>query len=144
MHKIRTISKLTLSIAGWVICAGATDALAQSGATTAGAAKPVGSQLVKKTTVLVGKERKNARGILIDLQAGDVACYATLKDDQGKPFDELAEFEICERTDLLKQSVALSYVMGTVMADSCQGDMDCKDTKAVALIHRLTLVAKNK
>jgi hypothetical protein len=141
---LKKFSNLTASIMLCSIGVGGTAALAQSGASAAAAAKPASSQPAKSATVLVGKERKKTRGLLIELQAGDVACYVTLKDDQGKTFEELAEFEICERTELLKKRVALSYVLGTVMADSCQGDMDCKDSKTVALIHQIALAAKNK
>jgi hypothetical protein len=89
-----------------------------------------------------GQAAKQTIGTITGLQSGDVACYVSLKDDQGVAFEELAEFEICENTKLLKQRVRLSYVNGTVMADSCQGDVACRARKAVMLIHQATILAK--
>lgn len=87
------------------------------------------------TTVKVGKQTKRASGTIVSMEAGDVACYVNLKTDAGVTFQEMADFEICEQEQALKgKRVALTYVVGKVMAASCQGNPDCKKTQTVALI----------
>lgn len=85
-------------------------------------------------TVKIGKETKKTVGVLTELQAGDVACHLTLKDDRGTEFSELGDFSICEKTSLLGKRVTLSYSPGHVMADECQGNPDCTKTRRVALV----------
>lgn len=88
-------------------------------------------------TVKVGNETKKAVGVLTDLQAGDVACYLTFKDDKGVEFQELADFDLCEKESLRGKRVALTYTMGNVMADECEGNPDCTKSKRVALVTAL-------
>jgi len=85
-------------------------------------------------TVQVGKETKKTVGIVTEVQAGDVACYLTLKDEKGAVFQELADFEICEKPGLVGKRVTLTYTLGNVMADECQGNPDCSKTRKVALV----------
>jgi len=85
-------------------------------------------------TVKIGKEIKKTVGVLTDLQAGDVACYLTLKDDQGAEFQELGDFEICEKPALVGKRVRLTYALGNVMAEECQGNPDCTKTRSVPLV----------
>jgi len=85
-------------------------------------------------TVKVGKETKKTVGVLTELQAGDVACYLTLKDDRGAEFSELGDFSVCEKTSLVGKRVTLTYSLGNVMADECQGNPDCTKTRRVALV----------
>jgi len=86
-------------------------------------------------TVKIGNEVKKTSGVVVSLEAGDVACYVTLKDDAGKEFNELADFSICEtKPSLVGKRVALTYKLEKVMADECQGNPDCTKTKTVALI----------
>ncbi|MCX6553307.1 MAG: hypothetical protein NTY02_20265 [Acidobacteria bacterium] len=69
------------------------------------------------------------------LENGDVACYLTLKDDQGVVFKELGDFDLCTRQpSLIGKRVALKYSVENVMADECQGNPDCKKTRTVALV----------
>ena len=89
---------------------------------------------VVSSTVKIGNETKKTIAMLTELQSGDVACYLTLKDNKGKEFTELAAFEICEMTQLVGKTVRLSYRIESVIADSCQGDPECKDTRMVALV----------
>jgi len=93
-------------------------------------------------TVKVGNQTKRAGGTVTDLQAGDVACYLTLKDERGATFEEMADFSICEQKPSLKgKRVALSYQLQKVMADECQGNMDCKKTRTVALVTGAKVIA---
>lgn len=94
--------------------------------------------------VKIGNETKNTSGVLIGLQSGDVACYLTLKDQKGKEFTELATFELCEMTQLVGKRVRLSYRIESVLADSCQGDPECKDTQKVALVNAIKVLKPGK
>ena len=94
--------------------------------------------------VKIGNETKNTSGVLIELQSGDVACYLMLKDKKGQEFTELATFEICEMTQLVGKRVRLSYRIGSVLADSCQGDPECKDTQKVALVNMIKVLKPGK
>jgi hypothetical protein len=86
-------------------------------------------------TVQVGKESKKTSGVLVSAEAGDVACYLTLKDDKGVEFRELADFDICEKqASLVGKRLQLKYSLENVLADECQGDPDCKKSKTVALV----------
>jgi hypothetical protein len=94
--------------------------------------------------VKIGNETKNASGVLIGLQSGDVACYLTLKDQKGQEFTELAIFEICEMTQLVGKRVRMSYRIESVLADSCQGDPECKDTQKVAIVSTIKVLKPGK
>lgn len=85
-------------------------------------------------TVKVGQETKRAAGTITAMNAGDVACYLTLRDDKGARFEEMADFEICQQRALLNRRVALAYRPQSVMSPDCQGDPACKKTRTVALV----------
>ena len=85
-------------------------------------------------TVKVGQEIKRTAGTITAMNAGDVACYLTLRDDKGARFEEMADFEICQQRALLNKRVALSYRPQSVMSPDCQGDPACKKTRTVALV----------
>ncbi len=95
-------------------------------------------------TVKIGNETKQTSGLLTGLQSGDVACYLTLKDGKGKEFTEMAIFEICEKTSLVGKRVRLSYRIESVMANSCQGDPECKDSRKLALVSALKVLTPTK
>jgi hypothetical protein len=95
-------------------------------------------------TVKIGKEIKKTVATVTELQAGDVACYLTLKDDQGAEFSELGDFPICEKRSLLGKRVKLTYTLGTVMADECQGNPDCTKTRKVALVTAVKVLGGGK
>ncbi len=87
------------------------------------------------TTVKVGNETKPAVATITALQAGDVACYLTLRDEAGKTSEEMAEFEVCEtQAELRGRRARLTWTIGNVLADECQGSPDCGKTKRVALV----------
>ena len=96
---------------------------------------------VVSDSVKIGNETKKSTGLLTGLQSGDVACYLTLKDKNGAEFTEMAIFEICEMQKIVGKRVRLSYRIESVIADSCQGNPECRDTQKMALvsaIHALT------
>lgn len=92
-------------------------------------------------TVVVGKETKRTVGTVTGLDAGDVACYLSLKDEEGRRFEELADFSICEQTTLVGKRVTLAYELGQILADECQGDPDCKKTRTVAIVKAVHLAS---
>lgn len=86
-------------------------------------------------TVRIGNESKRTFGTVTALNAGDVACYVTLRDDRGATFEEMARFEICEQANLVGKRVALTYSLQNVMAPECQGDPSCKKSRTVPVIN---------
>ncbi|MBL8524127.1 MAG: hypothetical protein JNN20_10590 [Betaproteobacteria bacterium] len=86
-------------------------------------------------TVKIGKETKNAIGTILDLQDGDIACSMVMKDDNGAEFFESGDFDLCMRKKaLIGKRVALTYKMAKVMAESCQGDINCKKSDLIPLV----------
>jgi hypothetical protein len=85
-------------------------------------------------TVRVGNETKRAYGTITGMQAGDIACYLSLKDDSGTAFKEMADFDVCEKRALLNKRVALKYEVRRVQSPECQGDESCKKSVSVALV----------
>ena len=73
-------------------------------------------------------------GVIVSAEAGDTACYLQIKDDSGEVHDELAGFDLCEDQTLLNKPSEFIYERTSVMAASCEGDPDCKDTESVWLI----------
>lgn len=91
------------------------------------------ARLEPKTVTIKGMT-KTTVGTLQKLVSGDRACYVYLNDTKGRPFDEMALFEICDQKDLIGKRVRLSYKRDTVIAYSCQGNPECKDSENVVLI----------
>lgn len=86
-------------------------------------------------TVKIGKETKNATGTIVEMQDGDIACAMVLKDDKGQEFFESGDFDLCmKKKSLIGKRVALTYKLAKVMAESCQGDVDCKKSDIVPLV----------
>jgi hypothetical protein len=94
-----------------------------------------------ESTVTIDKVTKKTIGTVTALNAGDIACYITLKDDQGVAFKEMADFDICEqKQSVLGKRLQLNYTQTSVMSDACQGDPDCKKTKKVILITKVKVL----
>lgn len=74
---------------------------------------------------------------LVSLVSGDTACYATFLEN-GVERQELATFEMCEHQDLVGSVVTITKEKANVMAASCQGDPECKDTEEVDIISSMT------
>ena len=106
-------------------------------------AVPIPAAATAAATVKVGKFIKKTSGVLTKLENGDIACYLSLKGDDGKSFEEMGDFSICEKqTSLVGKRVALSYELGTVVSDECGGDENCKKTKTVALVTGVKAMGK--
>ncbi|GMV21065.1 MAG: hypothetical protein AMXMBFR57_10140 [Acidimicrobiia bacterium] len=80
---------------------------------------------------------KVAGGIITELVSGDTACYVTLKPETGDPVTEMADFEICEKKELVGKRVTLTWEEGNVLAAECQGDVDCGKSEKVWLINKV-------
>lgn len=80
------------------------------------------------------QDGKKTTGTITAMEAGDIACYLTLRDDAGVRFREMADFEICEQRSLLNKRVSLTYKQSRVQSASCQGDPDCKKSDTVLLV----------
>ena len=86
-------------------------------------------------TVRVGQLVKNAYGIVTAMEAGDIACTLTLKDDHGGTFREMADFDLCDRRSmLLNRRVALRYAMQTIVSPDCQGNLECRKTISAIVV----------
>lgn len=86
-------------------------------------------------TVRIGKEIKPAFGRIRQLQDGDVSCVMVMEDDRGREFIESGAFELCKRKKaLIGKRVQLTYRMQKVLAESCQGNVDCGKSDTVALV----------
>lgn len=71
---------------------------------------------------------------VMQLQLGDRACYVELLDAYGRRHDALADFELCERTQLLTKPVRIKYAKTPIMAEECEGRDDCSLSEQVDLI----------
>jgi hypothetical protein len=71
---------------------------------------------------------------LVSMENGDRACYLTVRPDGEPERTDMADFGLCERTDLVGQRVALTVTPSQVMAESCQGNPECPDTEQVNLV----------
>lgn len=86
-------------------------------------------------TIKIGKETKNTVGTIVELQDGDIACSMVLKDDKGQEFYESGDFDLCvKKKTLTGKRVELTYKLSKVMAESCQGDVNCKKSDIVPLV----------
>ena len=93
------------------------------------------------TSIKVGGETKQTRGVVTDIDKGDNGCYVTFKNERGAEFIELGKFEICSQKPPLKgKHVELSYSVETIQAASCYGDPKCKQTETVPLIVAVRIV----
>ncbi len=71
---------------------------------------------------------------LVSMTTGDAACYLTVRPDGGAERTEVADFRMCERKDLVGQSVVLTVTPSQILADSCGGNPECTDLKAVNMV----------
>jgi hypothetical protein len=92
-------------------------------------------------TIIVGGKRKLAFGTIMSLSKGDDACYIRLTDENGKDFDESADFSICALEEtILNRHVELQYEMKEVHSEECQEARDCNKTKLIPLVTAVRLL----
>jgi len=87
-------------------------------------------------TVHVGQVVKNAYGIVLGMETGDIACTLTLRDENGATFREMAEFDICDRRSmLLNRRVALHYAVETIVSPDCRGNLECHRSISAVVVN---------
>lgn len=75
------------------------------------------------------------RGTLVSAQAGDVACYLQIRDDEGRSQSWMADFTLCEGSGpRIGRRFALTWRRDSVQHPSCQGNPDCRRSQQVMLI----------
>lgn len=83
---------------------------------------------------------------ILEMEKGDIACYILLQDGNHYQHREKADFEVCEYRQYIGHKVKVTYGYANVLAESCQGNMDCGRTERVRLvsaIEPLSGVAQN-
>lgn len=86
---------------------------------------------------------KIERGTITSLIQGDVACYLTLRNDQGRYFEEMGDFDICLQKNLLiGKEVRLHYTTANVLADECEGDPECQKSQQVILVESVEIISE--
>lgn len=68
---------------------------------------------------------------------GDRACYVELVNANGKKFQDLASFEVCEKTSLVGKRVWITRKRSNIMALACEGRENCALSERVNLIVRI-------
>lgn len=94
-----------------------------------------------ETTESAGSQAANEPALptLVSLEPGDAACYVVLRDEGGE--DQMrADFPICEMTQAIGKPVRIQTNEQSVMAASCEGDMECTDTETVVMITSMQIV----
>jgi len=65
---------------------------------------------------------------------GDRACYMELVDSKGKKREDLADFAICDKTNLVGKRVEITRKRAQVMSVACKGRENCSISDTVNLI----------
>lgn len=87
-----------------------------------------------------GAPRHPASAVLVRAEAGDRACYLTLKDPGGRETQVPARFEVCEAAPALAgRRVDLSWGALRLSAADCVGDPACPRSETVTGVVRASL-----
>lgn len=79
------------------------------------------------------------KGTILEIVTGDLMCYLTVQDQQGKTDIVGASFEFCaEPENYLNQKVNFSYSMAKV--NDCQSIEPCGKTREVKMITDIEIV----
>ncbi|PAP78143.1 hypothetical protein [Rubrivirga marina] len=139
-----TLLALALVAAGCASDSGETDAApipgeveVQSNETTEAAGPALDAAAEVDTTgpprVELAGTSVPTRGVVTDMESGDVSCYLTVRTDGGATETVHADYSVCDSNVIVDRRVQIEYVEGDVLADSCEGDPECLDTETVAL-----------
>ncbi|MCY7386515.1 MAG: hypothetical protein LH481_00355 [Burkholderiales bacterium] len=94
----------------------------------------------KEGVIKVGKELKQSRGLVFDIEKGDNGCYLTLRNGKNE-FIEVARFEICAQKPPVKgKQVEMTFSMESIQAGDCYGDPKCKRTETVPLVTAVKII----
>lgn len=84
-----------------------------------------------------GAPRNPPSAILVRAEAGDRACYLTLRDSRGVESEAFADFEVCDAASgLAGRRVDLSWDTLTLPAADCEGDPECPRSETVTGVVR--------
>ncbi|MEB3216177.1 MAG: hypothetical protein VKN72_08065 [Nostocales cyanobacterium 94392] len=82
-------------------------------------------------------------GTIKDIVQGDLKCYVTLTDEQGKEQNLSASFEICAQDkQFLNQKVNLSYDI--LSFNDCESNEPCGKTKKESAIVKMDVIGSSK
>jgi len=70
----------------------------------------------------------------IGITPGDRMCYVKVRDEAGDEFEDAASFEVCETPGLEGQPMRITRTMENVVAESCEGNLECGESESVSLI----------
>lgn len=105
--------------------------------------KPIKSASTEKTSLKnnQSKEIKNdnpSSGTIKDIQNGDLKCYVTVVDENGKIYEGVgAVFEVCEPEKYVNKKVKMSYSLENV--SDCQSSEPCGKTIKEWLISKIEI-----
>ncbi len=102
--------------------------------------KPIKKAPVQKvsTTPKAGKGQPKV-GTIKRIEQGDLACYVTLIDEQGKEHNINASFEICpQKEQFINKKVKLSYKI--LNFNDCQSIEPCGKTKKESAIVKMEVI----
>lgn len=136
------MTRLPLRLLALLLLIGSAGCASEPPSETAGDASPDASNPVASTdTIPESAMRTDSAGVdydlpvtLVSLEAGDRACYLTVQPAGGPERTEMADFRMCEGTELVGRRVLLTVTPSQVQAASCQGDPECPDTEQVNLV----------
>lgn len=80
---------------------------------------------------------------VVSVTSGDAACYVELGKSDGTTQTYPSDFELCpggahDATPLIGKLVTPTFEKTQIIADSCQGDPECKDHQEVEGVKALT------
>ena len=84
-------------------------------------------------TVTVAGQTVPRRAYVTAVEAGDRACYLTLRTDDGGATTVYGDFSLCESDGLMNRRIQIEYAPETILAASCDGDPECLETEMVAM-----------
>lgn len=77
---------------------------------------------------------------VLNMKAGDVACYVDLTDNNGDKQQVMANFDICEKRYFIGKNVTGYFEQANVLAASCNGNMDCGRSDTVVLLTAMEIL----
>ncbi len=105
--------------------------------------KPIKKAPVKNISTIKAGEGQPKVATIKEIVQGDLKCYVTLIDEQGKEQGLSASFEICtQEKQFLNKKVKLSYDI--LNFNDCQSNEPCGKTKKESAIVKMEVVGDSK
>lgn len=99
---------------------------------SAGITHSAEAQTAQGGSKATGKMPTTAR--IKSMEAGDRACYVELEDKRGNKYEDLADFEVCEKTNFIGKWVVITRKKASIMSAACAGRDDCTLSETVHVI----------